>query len=589
MYSLRHSVFSIAVAVLALATLTGTAGALAAPGAGDPVFITALPYTINAPGSYALAGNLTGTGGIVINASRVSLDLRGFNLTGVPGSTDAIFVRGNRSDIEIWNGTITAWGGVGIQGESAFNSSFHDLRLSANGMCGLRAGHGAVVADVVAQNNGGTGIQGAEALVVTDSSAAGNVAWGFELGTGSNIQGCSALHNRGGGIFVENGSLVRGNTAYGNGWQSTDAALSACGAATLGGIAVLGEGSRVDGNTVCHNTIGLQLHSGGNSVSGNMASDNDTNYQFESGNMLELMLCELPQTISWPAKVTLAGTLTGVAGEDGITVDADGVTIDMLDHGLIGVPGSLCGIRVLAGHSTFHVMDGFLSGWGNCGLNSEGAMDGRIVQVCADGNGMDGLRVGPSSTILDCTASHNGTDGIRTDQDCTVTGVTSNNNANDGVELGMHSNITASTASENVAFGIRAARGSQVAHSTASRNSMGIAVTVGCTVESCTTSFNGQVGIRAEKQCLLLSNLSDQNGTGIFVLDGPGTRVEGNNLSNNQLGLNIAAPGNLAVRNSSWADFMAYSFDPGSSFGPVVDLAAGGALATENPWANFKK
>ena len=581
-------VSSSALAGLALAALSASVGALAAPGNGDPVLINSLPYSINESGSYALAGNLTGDQGIVINASRVTLDLGGFGLVGRETSGDGILVRGNRHDIEIRNGSISGWGGVGIEADTSFNASFHDLRISASALCGLRAGHAAVVENVVAQGNGGVGIQGAEALVVSDCSASANAAWGYELGTGSTIQDCAALQNGGGGIFVTDGALVRDNVVYGNGWQPADGGESACESSTLGGIAVLGAGTRVDNNTVCHNTFGLQLMAAENSVSGNMVSGNSTNYQFEPGNQLELMLCELPMTISWPAKVTLAGTLTGDRAQDGITVDADGVTIDMLDHGLIGVEGSFCAIRVMPGRSAVHIMDGYVRDWGNCGVNAEGAFDCRIVQVSAESNDQDGLRVGPGSSIVDCTAHGNGNDGIKTDQDCTVIGATSNENSGDGVEVGMHSNVSGTTASENVLFGIRADRGSQVAHCTASRNSMGIAVTLGCTVESNTTSFNSLIGIRAEKQCLLLSNLCDQNSTGVFVSSGPGTRVEGNNLSNNQIGLNITAGGNLAIRNSSWADVMAFSIDPLSSFGPIIDLAGGGVVTTENPWANFR-
>jgi hypothetical protein len=396
------------------------------------------------------------------------------------------------------------------------------------------------------------------------------------------------MHNGGGGIFAASGALVSGNAVYGNGWQPEAANASACGASTLAGIAVLGTGARVAGNTVCDNTIGLQLLSGGSSVTGNLVSGNDLNFQFEPGNQLELLLCELPQTISWPAKVTLAGTLTGVTGQDGITVDADGVTIDLLDHGLVGVPGSLCGIRVLSGHSAVHIMDGSVRAWGDCGITTEGTFDCRIVEISAESNGTDGLRIGRGSSIVNCTARGNGSDGIKTEQDCVVTGATSNDNVGDGVELGLHSTISDSTTSENDLFGVRAQGGSSVSHCTASKNLMGISVTRGCKVESCTTSFNNLIGIRADKECLLLSNLCDQNQTGIAVLGGPGTRVDGNNLSNSQVGLLIAAAGNLAVRNSSWADAVAYTIDPGSSFGPVVDVSAGGVVGTDNPWANFK-
>ena len=50
--------------------------------------IEALPFTISAPGSYYVTGNLTGVAGqhgITIDADNVTLDLGGFELVG-PGS-----------------------------------------------------------------------------------------------------------------------------------------------------------------------------------------------------------------------------------------------------------------------------------------------------------------------------------------------------------------------------------------------------------------------------------------------------------------------------------------------------------------------
>src|ERR1051325_5982475 len=72
-------------------------GNLAPPGAPAPTMkslaqieprtpISSLPFSITQPGSYYLSGNLTGTTGITIAASGVTLDLNGFELVGGAGS-----------------------------------------------------------------------------------------------------------------------------------------------------------------------------------------------------------------------------------------------------------------------------------------------------------------------------------------------------------------------------------------------------------------------------------------------------------------------------------------------------------------------
>src|SRR5688500_15425661 len=59
--------------------------------------ISTLPTTITQSGSYYLTKNLTGVSGqngIVINADKVSLDLNGYSVDGVPNSLDGIIVAG---------------------------------------------------------------------------------------------------------------------------------------------------------------------------------------------------------------------------------------------------------------------------------------------------------------------------------------------------------------------------------------------------------------------------------------------------------------------------------------------------------------
>jgi hypothetical protein len=79
---------------------------------------TANVYRITQPGSYYLAGNLavsTGKVGIRIESDGVTLDLNGFSIAGVAGSTVGVAC-GAHDRIEVRNGMIRGIDGVGLDG-----------------------------------------------------------------------------------------------------------------------------------------------------------------------------------------------------------------------------------------------------------------------------------------------------------------------------------------------------------------------------------------------------------------------------------------------------------------------------------------
>lgn len=84
-------------------------GPVASTGKGQ---ISALPAVIDAPGSYLVMANLTGTGtGITINASDVTIDFQGFTLTG-PGAATAgtgVSIPAAQSNITLKDGTLRGW------------------------------------------------------------------------------------------------------------------------------------------------------------------------------------------------------------------------------------------------------------------------------------------------------------------------------------------------------------------------------------------------------------------------------------------------------------------------------------------------
>ena len=72
----------------------------------------------------------------------------------------------------------------------------------------------------------------------------------------------------------------------------------------------------------------------------------------------------LPFTIDQCGSYFLTDCLTGQAGQNGITIDADDVTLDLNGFTLSGVPGSLDGIHVppAGNHSNIFIFDGTIKG-----------------------------------------------------------------------------------------------------------------------------------------------------------------------------------------------------------------------------------
>jgi hypothetical protein len=162
--------------------------------------ISSLPYTITNGGSYYLTGNLTGVSGqsgITVNANDVSIDLNGFNLTGVGSSVHGIVVSASVRDLSVSNGAVSGWGGNGVAAGSASSSQFQGLRLLNNGGDGLIVGSSSVAYRTIATGNTGNGIH------VT--------------GNGNRIEGNSLLANAAYGLKVDGTSnLIIGNNATGN-------------------------------------------------------------------------------------------------------------------------------------------------------------------------------------------------------------------------------------------------------------------------------------------------------------------------------------------------------------------------------------
>lgn len=297
-------------------------------------------FRISQPGSYYLTGNITGQAGlhgIEIGASNVTIDLNGFTLQGVPGSLDGIATGFLLFRVTIRNGSVTAWGGDGIDltegGDLMRPSLIEGVKATANSGRGISVGRHATIRDCAASNNVGDGIVAVRYAVVESSISADNGGSGFELGQdslivnslaidnnaygingtahlvvkdcvaeangfdgirgpeGSVIGGSASRNNGGNGILLFGGSTVRGCTATGNTFAGIFAATrcqvienTATGNQMMG-FRIFNIDSRVEGNNAIGNAIGYQVESSGNFLARNTASGNTkANWSVVAGN-----------------------------------------------------------------------------------------------------------------------------------------------------------------------------------------------------------------------------------------------------------------------------------------------------------------
>ena len=204
------AVLAVGIAIVAMLASGARGGPLdpsGAPGSTAGVLrpgtpITALPFTISAPGNYYLTKNLSlasMSNGITVDADDVTLDIGGFELLGSAGALSAIISTNPHNGLTVENGSITGWG-QGIAVASINHSRFEHLRMrlvqSAFITWGLEAGSAAAV-DAVDVSGANSGIKlGATSRIANchvDSPGATGPTLGIQLGDHSSLTRCTTV------------------------------------------------------------------------------------------------------------------------------------------------------------------------------------------------------------------------------------------------------------------------------------------------------------------------------------------------------------------------------------------------------------
>jgi parallel beta-helix repeat protein len=166
-----------------------------------------------------LAASATDKDAITVEADDVTLDLMGFCLTG-PGKgsgsgNSGIFVATSRTNVEIRNGSIKAFGHAGIN-STCTGIRAVGLRVRDTGATGIfLGGWDGLVMDCTVMLTGGDGILIGNSSLVKGSQVAGNSHYGIYLKSGSTAVGNTARNNIN-GIHASGSASVTDNTVSGN-------------------------------------------------------------------------------------------------------------------------------------------------------------------------------------------------------------------------------------------------------------------------------------------------------------------------------------------------------------------------------------
>ena len=275
----------------------------------------------------------------------------------------------------------------------------------------------------------------------------------------------------------------------------------------------------------------------------------------------------------------LTGNIVGESGKSGILITTSNVTIDLNGFSIIGVSGSLDGVRVvlpafpLFPATNIAVRNGSISFWGEDGIDGSVAAGMRVEDVQVSFCSGTGVVLGTAGSVERVTVYN---------------GITSNGH---GIKVGTGGVVANCVAERNAGHGVLAGDRALVRDSVARFNNLdgirseGSGSFASMTVRNCTVSDNGANGITASWSSQIVDNHCRDNKV-VFLLLGSDNRIENNTVIDNARGIDTNQGGNFIVRNTAANNTtLNYDLAGTNTVGPII--TATGTIATNSPWANF--
>ncbi|MFH0795138.1 MAG: right-handed parallel beta-helix repeat-containing protein [bacterium] len=316
----------------------------------------------------------------------------------------------------------------------------------------------------------------------------------------------------------------------------------------------------------------------------------------------QIDIASLPYTISSSGSYVVVDNITlSTQNTHGITISANNVTLDLNGHTLTG-PGKAAGSSgsgIYVGSTRYNIVvkNGTMRDWRWQGVEAYNGLNCIFEDLIAYNNGNYGISAGSSALIRGNVCRENGSTGIYAISsvgDCVISDNVCYYNGYDGISA-YRATVTNNVCTSNTNHGMSIKGPSTVIGNNCSQNSM--------------------VGIMANSPggVLIENNVCNLNLREGITLNGSGSRVVGNTCnSNGWYGINSQDAGGDVIQNNLVVDNVTYGIRSttacfvagnrasgngtdylltgvfGTTFGQIVDMTAGGTIATTDPYANFR-
>jgi parallel beta-helix repeat protein len=302
----------------------------------------------------------------------------------------------------------------------------------------------------------------------------------------------------------------------------------------------------------------------------------------------------------------LTGNVSNTGDKNGILIEADDVTIDLMGFVMAGGLFNTVAILGTTPLRNITIRNGYIRNWRDGGINLGPASEDmcRFENLTIRRCFSDALISLTAAQVVDCQAFINDGHGFRLGANSTVTRCVARQNTGNGFNLGAACTAIECSAILSGLGGFDISFGSLVRACLARSNLReGIIAGGGSTVEACNATLNASHGIRIAGDGTVRRNDCAANGqtnleAGIFC-SGSDARIESNNCTNNGIGIRVAQGGNIILGNTCSGNIGDnYVIAAGNRYGPIVNLTAQTAPAvagstaadttgTSHPWANF--
>lgn len=261
-------------------------------------------------------------------------------------------------------------------------------------------------------------------------------------------------------------------------------------------------------------------------------------------------------------------------------------------------PGDADSVFRIPQHGSYYFTGNVMgvAGWAS-GVGLQNATSGTVRGVTASAC-TSGISVGTSSiaescvstdnagsgftaiegvTSRDCVASLNGIDGISCSSlACMVEGGTALNSGRHSMSFAGRATVVSSTSVGNGGTGIIAGSGSVITSCVVSNNDVGISCGDSRTVANNSIRQNTTDGVTVADGRTVFGTTCDDNGAGIsdgagICVTGGDNRIEGNNCTDADRGIELHVTGNMVIRNTRSDNTINWTIAAGNHYGPLID------------------